>query len=72
MAISKVVYGTNTLIDLTSDTITSDKIVKNYTAHDASGESVTGTLNVITYYTGADDPNSSLGSDGDIYFKVES
>lgn len=42
MAISKVVYGGNTLIDLTADTITADKILKSYTAHGADGEPITG------------------------------
>ena len=43
MAISKVVYGGQTLIDLTSDTITADKLKKGYTAHGADGEVVNGT-----------------------------
>lgn len=43
MAISKVVYGGNTLIDLTADTVTKDKILKSYTAHGADGELITGT-----------------------------
>lgn len=43
MAISKVVYGGNTLIDLTSDTITADKLKKGYTAHGADGEVINGT-----------------------------
>lgn len=43
MAISKVVYGGNTLIDLTSDTIVADKLKKGYTAHGADGELITGT-----------------------------
>ena len=38
MAISKVVYGGNTLIDLTADTVKADKILKSYTAHGADGE----------------------------------
>lgn len=42
MAISKVVYGGNTLIDLTADTITADKLLKGYTAHGADGEVVNG------------------------------
>lgn len=42
MAISKVVYGGNTLIDLTADTITADKLLKGYTAHGADGEPITG------------------------------
>lgn len=43
MAISKVVYGGNTLIDLTADTVTADKLQKGITAHGADGEPVTGT-----------------------------
>lgn len=43
MAISKVVYGGNVLIDLTSDTVKADKILKSYTAHGADGVSITGT-----------------------------
>ena len=43
MAISKVVYGGNTLIDLTADTVKADKVLKGYTAHGADGESITGT-----------------------------
>lgn len=43
MAISKVVYGGNTLIDLTADTVKKDKILKGYTAHGADGEPITGT-----------------------------
>lgn len=34
---------TETLIDLTADTVTADKLLKGYTAHDASGASITGT-----------------------------
>ena len=43
MAISKVVYGGQTLIDLTADTITEDKLLKGVTAHGANGEIITGT-----------------------------
>lgn len=43
MAISKVVYGGNTLIDLTADTVIADKILSGYTAHGADGEKITGT-----------------------------
>lgn len=42
MAISKIVYGGNTLIDLTADTIVADKLLKGYTAHGADGEVITG------------------------------
>ena len=43
MAVNKVVYGTTVLVDLTEDTVTPDKLLKGATAHDASGEQVTGT-----------------------------
>ncbi len=40
--INKVVYGDTVLVDLTADTVTADKILTSYTAHDASGEAITG------------------------------
>lgn len=40
--ISKVIYGGNTLIDLTADTVKADKLLKGYTAHGADGEVITG------------------------------
>ena len=42
MAINKVVYGGDVLIDLTGDTITKDKLLKGYTAHGADGEPING------------------------------
>lgn len=43
MAVSKVVYGSRTLIDLTADTVTADSLSKGITAHDKSGILITGT-----------------------------
>lgn len=43
MAISKVIYGGETLIDLTADSVTKDKLLKGATAHSADGEAITGT-----------------------------
>ena len=43
MAINKVVYGGKTLIDLTGDTVTPDKVLAGFTTHDKSGASITGT-----------------------------
>ena len=40
---NKVVFGNTVLIDLTADTVTADKIIATYTAHDASGNLITGT-----------------------------
>lgn len=42
MAVSKVIYGNNTLIDLTADSVVADKLLYGYTAHGADGEAVTG------------------------------
>lgn len=44
MAVNKVVYGTTVLVDLTKDTVTADKLLKGATAHDATGEPITGTM----------------------------
>lgn len=48
MAVNKVEYNDNgqlkTLIDLTADTVTADKLAKGYTAHDMSGNIITGTM----------------------------
>lgn len=47
MAVNKVVYVENgvekTLVDLTADTVTADKLVSGITAHDNSGKQITGT-----------------------------
>ena len=43
--INKVVYGSTVLIDLTADTVTADKILVSYTAHDKAGNVITGTCN---------------------------
>lgn len=43
MANSKVVFYGETLIDLTGDTVSAAKLLKGATAHDKSGEPITGT-----------------------------
>ena len=42
MAVSKVVYGGNVLIDLTGDTIESHALLSGYTAHGANGDLIDG------------------------------
>ena len=42
MSINKVVYGGKTLIDLTGDTVTADKLLSGITAHGKDGKLVTG------------------------------
>lgn len=43
MPVNKVVYGNNTLIDLTSDDVTAEKLITGTKAHDKSGSPITGT-----------------------------
>lgn len=44
--INKVIYGTSTLIDLTEDTVSPDRMYKGDIAHDASGAEITGTAEI--------------------------
>ena len=43
MAINKVVYGSQVLIDLTGDTVTADKLISGFTAHGKDGAPIEGT-----------------------------
>lgn len=43
MAINKIIYGGKTLIDLTGDTATAEKVLIGFTFHDAAGEEQEGT-----------------------------
>ena len=70
MAVNKVVDGTSVLVDLTSDTVTADKMLAGYTAHDKSGNQVTGTVTFASVYTGSGEPSSSLGGEGDLYLDL--
>lgn len=44
MAVSKVVYGGETLIDLSGDTVDAAHLASGYTAHDKAGNAVVGTM----------------------------
>lgn len=70
MAVNKVVYGTSVLVDLTEDTVTSDKMLAGYTAHDKSGNQVTGNVTFASVYTGSGEPSGSLGEEGDLYLAL--
>lgn len=41
---NKVVYGEETLIDLTLDTVTADTLLQGYTAHDNTGTKINGSI----------------------------
>lgn len=49
MAVNKVTYNGNTLIDLTGDSVTPIKLGKGITAHDKSGATITGTADLLGY-----------------------
>lgn len=59
-AISKVVYGNTTLIDLTSDTITASDLAYGVTAHGADGEAITGISTKDSDTTDADATASEI------------
>lgn len=75
MAINKVVFGSTTLIDLTSTTATADKILSGYGAYGKDGVWIDGTAtsgggSSQAVYCGTSTPSSSTGNDGDIYMKM--
>ena len=53
MAVNKVVYGGNTLIDLSGSTVTPETLLEGETAYNAAGELITGTgsLGTVRYDT---------------------
>lgn len=46
MGVNKVVYGTDTLIDLTEDTVTEDTLLEGITAHNAAGDPIVGRVSL--------------------------
>lgn len=42
MGNSKIIFGGEVLIDLTADTVTAEKLLKGYTAHNKAGDVITG------------------------------
>ena len=44
MSINKVIIGTEVKLDLTTDTVSEDKLLAGATAHNAAGEQITGTM----------------------------
>lgn len=70
MAVNKIIYNAQVLIDLTNDTVAADKLLSGVTAHDKSGNQVVGNVAFATVYTGSGEPSSSTGSNGDIYLDL--
>lgn len=47
MGVNKVDFAGNTLIDLTSDTVTAESLLQGFTAHGADGEMIQGILEMV-------------------------
>lgn len=67
MAVNKVVYGGNVLLDLTSDTVTPETLAEGVTAHDASGERIVGTMSLLNNH----DITLGVHTDGLLYIFVD-
>ena len=71
MAINKVIYGGKTLIDLTNDTVTDDKMLSGTKAHDKSGAQITGTCTYDADTSDANAKNSEILSGKTAYVNGE-
>lgn len=70
MAVNHVIINGETVVDLRNDTVSADKMLSGYTAHDKSGAKITGNVTFSTVYTGSGEPSSSLGEEGDLYLDL--
>lgn len=52
MAVNKVIYNGETLIDLTEDTVNEDSLLEGFIAHTPSGRKIVGTLKVVKSING--------------------
>lgn len=64
MGVSKVVYGGETLVDLTADSVKAEFLAEGITAHDAAGEIITGTATARNYFAKAKRVEISLPASG--------
>ena len=58
--VNKVVYGNDTIIDLTSDTVTPSDVLNSKSFHDASGTLRTGSADLSKYYSTDDTAETTL------------
>ena len=64
MAKNKIVYGNETLIDLTDDTVSANNLLSGATAHDRSGTSIVGSVTVPSDLDDLSDVTISSPTDG--------
>lgn len=66
MGNSKVIFGNETLIDLTGDTVTPDTLLAGTTAHNRSGEQIVGTATVPEELDDLTDVTITSPAEGDL------
>lgn len=71
MAVNKVILNDETLIDLSNDTITASALKIGYTAHDCSGEQITGTYVESGGSSGAGLPDIIEAGDTPIWMHLQ-
>lgn len=67
MGVNKVTYGGNTLVDLTSDSVTPETLAEGVTAHDKSGNQITGTMSLLNNH----DITLGVHTDGLLYIFID-
>lgn len=69
MAVNKVVFGNETLIDISKDTVTKDKLLAGFTAHDQDGNPITGECTYDAYTGDATATADEILYDEEAYVK---
>lgn len=54
MGVCKIIFNNNVLMDISSDSVDKNKLLKNETAHSADGEAITGDYTDKNYYIDED------------------
>lgn len=70
--INKVVLGSDTVLDLTSDTVTPETLLVGTTAHNAKGETITGTLVPCTVYSAESPASTTLNANQTFTWEIPS
>lgn len=72
MPTNKVQFGSTVLIDLTEDTVDQASLLEGKTAHDKTGNIITGTVKVQKYYVeeSGNTIDTSILEEGDFIMRV--
>ena len=72
MGVSKVVLGEETLVDLTSDSVNEENLLRGATAHNASGEKIEGNVLVPTKISQLENDSEFLNNSSTVNFEQAS